>query len=96
MGASRPLTGTCPIGSAPVSPSLHAASHTTSEIRSCEPICLFSCSMREAKLTTSPMTVYYFRRADPMLPVTASPAWRPMPTRVGRTPPDETSSPPAG
>jgi len=30
--------------------------------------------MRDATFTTSPITAYSFRSADPMLPVTASPA----------------------
>ena len=38
--------------------------------------------MREARITTSPVTEYCWRASEPMLPVTASPACRPMPMRM--------------
>ena len=75
-------------------PSMSARPHavqTSSETRMLEPSSLLSASMREATFTTSPMTVYSLRCAEPMLPTTASPAWRPMPTRVGGILPSATS-----
>src|SRR5262249_779093 len=45
--------------------------------------CLVACSMRAARFTASPMIVYSLRLAEPTFPVTARPACRPMPSRVG-------------
>ena len=60
-----------------------AASSTSRETRICEPNSLLSCSMREARITTSPVIEYCWRCAEPMFPETASPACRPMPIVIG-------------
>src|SRR5215471_2230580 len=48
-----------------------------------DPNSLFSASMRNATFTTSPITVYSLRSADPTLPMMAGPACKAMPIRVG-------------
>ena len=77
-GCSRPLTWTSPCAMA--SPAgRRAARGAASDTSSWEPNCLLSCSNREARFTTSPMTVYSLRAVEPTVPVTASPGVQPDP-----------------
>src|SRR5262249_33989714 len=83
MGCWQPRTGTSPSDTAPST--LPISWWTALEIRSCDPNSLFSPSMREARFTASPITVYSLRRGEPTLPATTFPRCRPMPMRNGQS-----------
>ena len=77
IGAFRPRIGTEAKDSTPSI--LPAASCTDSETRKLDFSSLFNCSIRNATFTTSPITVYSRRSAEPILPTTTSPVQMPMP-----------------
>src|SRR5262249_29311900 len=83
MGCWYPRTGTSPSDTAPST--LPISWWMALEIRSCDPNSLFSPSMREARFTVSPITVYSLRRGEPTLPATTLPRCRPMPMRNGQS-----------
>src|SRR5262245_15852158 len=85
MDSRRPRSVIGAMGSA----SMPAPSRTDSDTSSVDPNSLFSASMRKATFTTSPITVYSLRSADPTLPMIAGPACKAMPIRVGDTSPAE-------
>lgn len=62
-----------------LSSSRETSFQTASEMGSCELSSLLSCSMREARLTTSPVTLYSLWIVDPTVPTNSSPGFSPIP-----------------